>query len=85
VRKKSRRCRRTAAAFFLPEIDMVRVHRTTSKLKSLSGTKFDSDYCRLHQNVHGDTMSIWLEVNFALWVMIGCATEKAIQFIQYLN
>jgi hypothetical protein len=44
-----------------------------------------SDYCRLHQNVHGDTMSIWLEVNFALWVMIGCATEKAIQFIQYLN
>jgi hypothetical protein len=52
----------------------------------LSGTKFDSAYSKLQtQNVHGDTMTSWLEINFALWIMIGCAIEKAVQFIQYLN
>ncbi len=30
-------------------------------------------------------MTIGLEINFALWIMIGCAAEKAIQFVQYLN
>jgi hypothetical protein len=25
-----------------------------------------------------------LEVNFALWIMIGCATAKAAQFVEYL-
>jgi hypothetical protein len=25
-----------------------------------------------------------LEVNFALWIMIGCATAKAIRFVGYL-
>jgi len=29
-------------------------------------------------------MVIALEINFALWIMIGCATAKAIQFIEYL-
>jgi len=24
------------------------------------------------------------EVNFALWIMIGCATAKAVQFVEYL-
>lgn len=30
-------------------------------------------------------MAVALEVNFAVWVMIGCATAKAVQFVQYLN
>jgi hypothetical protein len=30
-------------------------------------------------------MTLALEVNFALWVMIGCAAEKAVQIVQYLN
>jgi hypothetical protein len=35
---------------------------------------------------HGNhAMGTALQINFALWVMIGCATEKAVQFIQYLN
>jgi hypothetical protein len=25
-----------------------------------------------------------LEVNFGLWIMIGCATTKAVQFVEYL-
>jgi hypothetical protein len=25
-----------------------------------------------------------LEVNFALWIMIGCAKAKAVQFVEYL-
>jgi hypothetical protein len=25
-----------------------------------------------------------LEVNFALWIMIGCATAKAVQFVEYV-
>jgi len=25
-----------------------------------------------------------LEVNFALWIMIGCATAKAVQIVEYL-
>ena len=30
-------------------------------------------------------MVVALEVNFALWIMIGCATVKAVQFAAYLN
>ena len=30
-------------------------------------------------------MAVALEVNFALWIMIGCATVKAIQLVEYLN
>jgi hypothetical protein len=29
-------------------------------------------------------MAFALEVNFALWIMIGCAIAKAIQFVEYL-
>jgi len=29
-------------------------------------------------------MAVALEVNFALWIMIGCAIAKAIQFVEYL-
>jgi hypothetical protein len=29
-------------------------------------------------------MTVALEVNFAIWIMIGCATVKAIQFAGYL-
>jgi hypothetical protein len=25
-----------------------------------------------------------LEVNFALWIMVGCATAKGVQFVEYL-
>jgi hypothetical protein len=25
-----------------------------------------------------------LEVNFALWIIIACATVKAVQFVEYL-
>jgi hypothetical protein len=27
---------------------------------------------------------IALEVNFALWIMIGCATAKGLQFVEHL-
>jgi hypothetical protein len=30
-------------------------------------------------------MHVALEVNFALWIMVGCAIEKAVQFVHYLN
>jgi hypothetical protein len=30
-------------------------------------------------------MSVALEINFALWVMLGCAATKAAQFAQYLT
>lgn len=30
-------------------------------------------------------MGIAFEVNFALWIMIGCAAAKAVQFAGYLN
>ena len=30
-------------------------------------------------------MTVALEVNFALWIMIGCVTVKALQFVEYLN
>jgi hypothetical protein len=30
-------------------------------------------------------MAIALEVNFALWIIVGCATMKALQFVEYLN
>ena len=30
-------------------------------------------------------MNIGVEINVALWLMIGCATEKVVQFVQYLN
>jgi hypothetical protein len=33
----------------------------------------------------GETMTAGLEINVALWVMIGCAAAKALQFVQYLN
>jgi hypothetical protein len=33
----------------------------------------------------GATMNIGLEISVALWIMIGCATAEAIQFVQYLN
>jgi hypothetical protein len=29
-------------------------------------------------------MAFALEVNFALWIMIDCATVKAVQFVGYL-
>ena len=30
-------------------------------------------------------MAVALEINFALWLMIGCATMRAIQLVEYLN
>jgi hypothetical protein len=30
-------------------------------------------------------MALALEVSFALWIMIGCATENVVQFVGYLN
>jgi hypothetical protein len=30
-------------------------------------------------------MAVALEVNFALWVIVGCAAVKALQFFEYLN
>lgn len=30
-------------------------------------------------------MIVTFEINFALWIMIGCAIEKAVQFVEYLN
>ena len=30
-------------------------------------------------------MAVALEVSFALWIMIGCATENVVQFVGYLN
>jgi len=30
-------------------------------------------------------MAVAFEVNFALWIMIGCAAAKAIQLVDYLN
>ena len=30
-------------------------------------------------------MTTALEINFALWIMLGCVTVKAIQFAAYLN
>jgi hypothetical protein len=30
-------------------------------------------------------MTLAFEVNFALWIMIGCAIAKALQFVEYLN
>jgi hypothetical protein len=30
-------------------------------------------------------MPLALELNFALWIMIGCATAKVVQFVEYLN
>jgi hypothetical protein len=30
-------------------------------------------------------MIVALEVNFALWIMFGCAAVKALQFVDYLN
>lgn len=29
-------------------------------------------------------MAFALEVNFVVWIMIGCATVKAVQFAAYL-
>jgi hypothetical protein len=30
-------------------------------------------------------MVIALQINFALWLMIGCAALKSIQLVEYLN
>ncbi len=30
-------------------------------------------------------MVVALEVNFALWIMIGCAISEAVQLVGYLN
>jgi hypothetical protein len=30
-------------------------------------------------------MAVALEINFALWIMFGCATITASQFIEYLG
>jgi hypothetical protein len=30
-------------------------------------------------------MGVALEVNFALWIMIACATAKVVQLVEYLN
>ena len=30
-------------------------------------------------------MALALEINFALWIMIGCLAIKAAQFVQYLS
>jgi hypothetical protein len=33
----------------------------------------------------GGHMTAALQVNFALWIMIGCATAKAVHLVEYLN
>jgi hypothetical protein len=30
-------------------------------------------------------MRVALQINVALWLMLGCAAMKAIQFVEYLN
>jgi hypothetical protein len=30
-------------------------------------------------------MALALEVNFALWIMIGCAISEVVQFVGHLN
>jgi hypothetical protein len=30
-------------------------------------------------------MAVALQINFALWIMIGCATVKIVQLVGYLN
>ena len=30
-------------------------------------------------------MAVALEVNCALWIIIGCSIVKTIQFVEYLN
>jgi hypothetical protein len=30
-------------------------------------------------------MGVALQVNFALWIMIGCAAEKVVQLVEYLS
>jgi hypothetical protein len=30
-------------------------------------------------------MRVALEISFALWIMIGCATVEAIQLVEYLS
>jgi len=30
-------------------------------------------------------MAVALQINFALWGMIGCAAWKSIQLVEYLN
>jgi hypothetical protein len=30
-------------------------------------------------------MAIALQINFALWAMIGCAALRSIQLVEYLN
>jgi hypothetical protein len=30
-------------------------------------------------------MAVALEINFALWIMIGCAAMKGIQLVEYLS
>ena len=30
-------------------------------------------------------MAVALEINIALWLMIGCAALEAIQLVEYLN
>jgi hypothetical protein len=33
----------------------------------------------------GCAMPVALEISFALWIMIGCATAEAIRLAEYLN
>jgi hypothetical protein len=30
-------------------------------------------------------MGVALQINVALWLMLGCAAMKAVQFVEYLN
>jgi hypothetical protein len=40
----------------------------------------------LEDQKEGDAaMAAALQINVALWIMIGCATAKIVQFVDYLN
>jgi hypothetical protein len=32
-----------------------------------------------------NAMGVALQINFALWIMIGCIAMKIVQFIEYVN
>lgn len=56
-----------------------------SRAPNFVGTNFDQGSFDRGQKGHGANMNVGLEINVALWLMIGCVTEKAVQFVQYLN
>jgi hypothetical protein len=61
------------------------VPRTTLNWpQSFPPTEFDVGVDKRKENM-GYAMVVALQINVALWVMLGCAAVKAIQFVEYVN